>query len=150
MKKYKQIAICLAALVALCSVCNFPAMQLPVNASLDTATIDVATEVVPWTSDVFKRCSGDIYSGSIQCSVVLTGTGTVTIRTILQKQDANGNWYDYNTSDPGQTYRGVSSVTHKYYCSMPSGGTYRCRYVATGTVNGVSSPRSGYSGVYYA
>ena len=117
MKKYKRIAICLAALVSFCSVCN---------------------------------CYGNINSGYIQCSVVLTGTGTVTIRTILQKQDSNGNWYDYNTGDPGKTYTGVRSITHTYYCSMPSGGTYRCRYVVTGTVNGVSQPRAGYSGVYYA
>ena len=150
MKKYKQVAICLAACMSFCSVCNFPAMQLPVNAAVDTEITGGVTSVVPWSSDVFRSCYGKIYSGSIQCYAELSGVGTGTIRTILQKQDANGNWYDYNTSDPGQTYRGVSSVTHKYYCSMPSGGTYRCRFVATGTVNGVSSPRSGYSGVYYA
>ena len=69
MKKYKQVAICLAAFMSFCSVCNFPAMQLLVNAAVDTEITDGVTSVVPWSSDVFRNCYGNIHSVSIKCSV---------------------------------------------------------------------------------
>jgi len=144
MRSLKQLTVCLAAILSICSVCSVQTSQV-LAISETELTDDVAR-----ASGVFYSCNATISLGQISCLVALTDTGTVTIRTILQKQDSNGNWYDYNTGDPGQTYRGTLSAKHTYYCSMPSGGTYRCRYVATGTVNGVSTPRYGYSGVYYA
>lgn len=137
----------IAGLMSLCLLCNIQTMPVRVNA--ETKACD-SLEMDPRSSSVFDNCYGQIGSGYIRCCAKLNASGTLTMRVILQKQDSNGNWYDYNTNDPGQTYRGTLSATHTYYCSMPSGGTYRCRYVVTGTVNGVSSPRSGYSGVYYA
>ncbi len=143
----KKCVSFIAGLMSLCLLCNIQAMPVRVNA--ETEVCDDLT-MDPRSSSVFSECYGQIKPGYIYCFSRLSANGTLTMRVVLQKQDSNGNWYDYNTGDPGKTYTGVRSITHTYYCSMPSGGTYRCRYVVTGTVNGVSRPEAGFSGVYYA
>ena len=109
MRSLKQLTVCLAAILSICSVCSVQTSQV-LAISETELTDDVAR-----ASGVFYSCNATISLGQISCLVALTDTGTVTIRTILQKQDSNGNWYDYNTGDPGQTYRGTLSAKHSFY-----------------------------------
>ena len=75
-------------------------------------------------------------------------TGSVTITNILQKQNSKGVWYDYLTTDSGQTYNNVRSATHTYNYNISSSGKYRCKSIMKGAVSGYTETVTVYSGTY--
>ena len=142
MNKIKKIIACIAS----CAMLTATMSVIPAN-SVSAETVGTeSSEITPYTNLVFSSHSGYVYSNRMKCIVYLKGSGNVTIRTILQRLDTStGTWRAYNSTDPGTTYNGVTSKTHTYYCSVPSGYSYRCKYILSGTVSGNSSTIIGFS-----
>lgn len=126
-----------------------PMIATPLNISnSNTISASAVEEVVPYSSYVFISKSATISSTKCTASCSLKSTGNVTITNVLQKQNSNGNWYDYLTNDGGKTYTNVKSATHTYSYTMGSSGKYRCKSVIKGTVSGHTETVTIYSGVY--
>ncbi len=113
-------------------------------------SVEEMDELMPMNTSMFMDTNGYVYPNCIYSEAYLYGSGTITIKMILQRyQTSDGTWRYYNTGDAGVTYSNVSSASHTYYCSMPSGYSYRCKYIMTATVNGESGTLIGFSSPVY-
>lgn len=109
---------------------------------------ETAAEITPYSSDVFSTYYGTITNTHISCYAQLKSSRTLTMQTILQKYNtSDGTWRNYDAGDTATTYTNVKSKTHYYYCTAASSGSYRCKYIIKGTVNGNTSTVIGFSTV---
>ena len=126
-----------------------PMIVTPLNiSSNNTISASAVGEVVPYASNVFSSKSATVNSTKCTAFCSLKNTGSVTITNILQKQNSNGVWYDYLTTDSGKTYTNVRSATHTYNYTISSSGKYRCKSIMKGTVSGYTETVTVYSGTY--
>lgn len=106
-----------------------------------------ADEASTYSSYVFDGYSGYLTTEKCHVCIDLYDYGNVTIKLVLQRKNIFGNWYDYKTDDPGKTYYNVIFANHDYPYEITRSGSYRFKYTATGTVNGITQTTEGYSGV---
>lgn len=108
----------------------------------DTIYAEVASA---YSSSVFDNYGGSVSTSKCYAEIKLYDYGNVTVTVVLQKKNILGIWSDYMTGDPGETFYNVMVAHHNYSYTITKSGTYRCKYTATGTVNGFTQTVTGYS-----
>ena len=136
------LKISLGLLVSLSVISNPSTMN-----TADNVLPVYADEASTYSSYVFDGYSSSVSTTKCYAGVDLYDYGDVTIKVILQRKNIFGKWYDYMVGDPGETFYNVMVAHHNYPYSITKSGSYRCKYTATGTVNGITQTVEGYSGV---
>lgn len=141
MNKKKILGISLGLLI------SFPTIGNPNSLTNNNNITPIhANETSTYSSYVFDSYSSNVSTSKCYAGVDLYDYGDVTITVILQKKNILGIWYDYMVGDPGETFNNVIVAHHNYPYKITKSGSYRCKYTATGTVNGTTQTVTGYSG----